>query len=51
MAVGLIFSSPLRAAPSTHALAALRHWSRSRDVQTERFWQLTGWAAAGVAGY
>src|SRR5579864_6100328 len=89
MAYGLTSSSPLRVAPSTHAvlgagyavlvvsvaigswigwrdtmtgglielgtavlwLAAFRHWSRSGDADTRRFWQLTGWAAVGVAGY
>ncbi len=89
MAYGLSSSSPLRAAPSAHAvlgagyavlvasvaigswlgwpgsitgglvelgtavlwLAAFRHWSRSGDEETKRFWLLTGWAALAVAGY
>ncbi|MGA7910973.1 MAG: HAMP domain-containing sensor histidine kinase [Candidatus Dormiibacterota bacterium] len=89
MALGVISSSPLRAAPSTAAvlgagytvfvvsvaigswlgwrgpitdglvelgtavlwLAAFRHWSRSGDAETRRFWLLTGWAALAVAGY
>ncbi|HUY73877.1 MAG TPA: HAMP domain-containing sensor histidine kinase [Candidatus Dormibacteraeota bacterium] len=32
-------------------LAAFRHWSRSGDEETRRFWLLTGWAALAVAGY
>lgn len=32
-------------------LAAFREWTRSGDAETRRFWQLTGWAALGVAGY
>jgi signal transduction histidine kinase len=89
MTVGVISSSPLRPAPSAHALlgagyavlvasvaigswlgwrdtvtgglvelgtavlwlAAFRHWSRSGDEETRRFWLLTGWAALAVAGY
>ncbi|HUZ87330.1 MAG TPA: HAMP domain-containing sensor histidine kinase [Candidatus Baltobacterales bacterium] len=89
MAFGVISRSPLRSAPSTHAvlgagyavlvasvaigswlgwrdtttgglvelgtavlwLAAFRHWSRSGDAETRRFWLLTGWAALAVAGY
>ncbi|MGZ5979050.1 MAG: sensor histidine kinase, partial [Isosphaeraceae bacterium] len=89
MSLGTMSSSPIRSAPSTHAvlgagyavlvasvaigswlgwrdttteglielgtavlwLAAFRHWSGSGDAETRRFWQLTGWAAVGVAGY
>ncbi len=31
--------------------AAFRHWSRSGDAATRRFWMLMGWSAASLAGY
>jgi len=32
-------------------LAAFRHWSRSGDAATRRFWVVMGWSAASLAGY
>jgi signal transduction histidine kinase len=32
-------------------LAAFRHWSRSGDAETRRFWLVMGWAAVSLAGY
>jgi len=32
-------------------LAAWRHWSRSGDAVTRRFWQVMGWSAFSLAGY
>src|SRR4029077_9716769 len=32
-------------------LAAFRHWSRSGDEATARFWRLMGWSALSLAGY
>src|SRR5579864_4321064 len=32
-------------------LAAFRHWSRSGDAATTRFWKLMGWSALSLSGY
>jgi signal transduction histidine kinase len=32
-------------------LAAFRHWSRSGDEATRRFWVVMGWSAGTLAGY